>query len=43
MDDIGGFMYWANYKTIKQTSLDGLNKKTLLETGKLGVICKLIH
>ena len=42
VDDFRGFVYWAQYKNIKQTSLDGSNKKTLLHTGKLSVICKLI-
>ena len=43
MDDFGGFVYWSTYKKIQQASLDGSNTKTVLETGKLSVICKLIH
>ena len=43
VDDIGGFMYWIEYTRIRQASLDGSNATTLLETGKLTVICKRIH
>ena len=41
--DVGGFMYYADYEIIKQTSLDGSNTKTFLETGKLSVACKRIQ
>ena len=44
VDDVRGFMYWLDgYKTIKETSLNGDNTKTILTTGKLSVIRKLIH
>ena len=44
VDDVGGFVYWADYKTIKQaSSLDGSNEKNILVTGKLSVTCKVIH
>ena len=43
VDDVGGFLYWAEPNAIKQASLDGSNTTTLLRTGKLTVICKLIH
>ena len=43
VDDVGGFLYWAEYSTIKQASQDGSNTETLLTTGTLSVIWKLIH
>ena len=44
VDDVGGFVYWLDgFKTIKQTSIDGSNTKTILESGKLTVTCKLIN
>jgi len=44
VDDCGGFVYWVNdHNNIEQRSLNGSNTKTLLETGKLNVIWKLIH
>jgi len=42
VDDVGGFLYRVEENTIKQASLDGSNTDTLLTTGKLTVIWKLI-
>ena len=41
--DAGSFMYWADVKIIKQTSLEGSTTTTLVETGKLSGVCKFKH
>ena len=43
VDDVGGFVYWVEGDKIKQTSLNGSNRETILETGKLTVTYKRIH